>query len=316
MRTRTTFTIAILFSAIGGARSAAAQPIPPAQSAPSPGQPTQGQPGNSPAPGQYSPGQPGQYPQGQPGTQQYPQGQPAPQQYQQAPASQYPQGQPAPGQYPQGQPGGQYQQRQPGQYPQGQPAPGQSPQQGGPGRAPPGDPTVETLDATAPPAPAQGESSTGPDLAWYKPISADVALEDRSHERFVSGIFNAHTFMTGPIRGTGSEVLATFHFNSIWGVGVGAYLPNGSFVMGLDMFRYAGINLPTKKRSFGLTVLLPTLEMRFATGTNVFYAGSGLTGLRVTACPIVVDLRQPIPFDDASKPSISVGATASLGFMF
>src|SRR4029077_520609 len=98
----------------------------------------------------------------------------------------------------------------------------------------------------------------------YKPINADTALEDRSHERFVSGIFNGHTFLSGPIRGTGSEVLATFHFNTLWGLGIGAYLPNGSFVAGLDFFRYAGFNLPTRKRSFGLTVLVPTLEARYA----------------------------------------------------
>ncbi len=121
----------------------------------------------------------------------------------------------------------------------------------------------------------------------------------------------------------GSEMLATFHFNSLWGVSAGAYLPNGSFVAGLDFFRYAGINLPTSKRSFGLTVLVPTMELRYAFGTNVLYAGSALTGLRVTACPFVIDLRlpnitvwQPIPFDEATKPSISVGATASFGFLF
>jgi hypothetical protein len=182
---------------------------------------------------------------------------------------------------------------------------------------------VETLDSPLPPAPAAGESATAPDLAWYRPITADTALEDRSHERFVSGVFNAHTFLKGPIRGGGSEMLATFHFNSLWGVGAGIYLPNASFVAGLDFFRYAGINLPTRKRSFGLTVLTPTLEVRYAFGTNVLYAGSGLTGLRVTACPIVIDLRlpnvmvwQPIPFQDADKPSISVGATASMGFLF
>ena len=206
----------------------------------------------------------------------------------------------------------------PGQYPQ-------YPQQGqSAGRPGPSDPTVETLDASGPAAPpAAGDSSTAPDLAWYRPITADTALEDRSHERFVSGIYNAHTFFSGPIRGNGSEVLATFHFNNLWGIGVGAYLPNASFVAGLDFFRYAGVNLPTRKRNFGLTVLLPNLEMRYAVGTNVLYAGSGLTGLRVTACPIIIDLRlpnitvwQPIPFAEADKPSISVGATASLGFMF
>jgi len=205
----------------------------------------------------------------------------------------------------------------PGQYQQ-------NPKQGqAPARQGSNDPTVETLDAPGPAAPAAAESASGPDLAWYRPISADVALEDRSRERFVSGVFNGHTFLSGPIRGTGSEVLATFNFNSTLGLGIGAYLPNGSFVAGLDFFRYAGINLPTRKRTFGLTVLLPNLEMRYAFGTNVLYAGSGLTGLRVTACPIVIDLRlpnitvwQPIPFAEAEKPSISVGATASLGFMF
>jgi hypothetical protein len=206
-----------------------------------------------------------------------------------------------------------------GQYPQYPPQ--QSP---APGRAAPSDPTVETLDAPGPAAPtAASESATAPDLAWYKPITADTALEDRSHERFVSGLFNGHTFLNGPIRGTSSEVLGTFHFNSLWGVAAGVYLPNASFVAGLDFFRYAGFNLPTKKRSFGITVLVPTLEVRYAFGTNVFYAGSGLTGLRITACPFVIDLRlpnitvwQPIPFDEASKPSISVGATASFGFLF
>lgn len=209
----------------------------------------------------------------------------------------------------------------PGQYQQ-------QPRQGpAPGRAAPNDGTVETLDAPAPVAPAEApagsESASAPDLAWYRPITADTALEDRSHERFVSGVFNGHTFLSGPIRGTGSEMLATFHFTSMVGVSAGAYLPNGSFVAGLDFFRYAGLNLPTKKRSFGLTVLLPTLEMRYAFGTNVLYAGSALTGVRITACPLVIDLRlpnviiwQPIPLQEASKPSISVGATASLGFMF
>jgi hypothetical protein len=224
-------------------------------------------------------------------------------------------------QYPQ-QPG-------PSQYPQGQPMPGQyqqSPQQGqAPGRPAPNDPTVETLDAPGPAGPptSAGESAAGPDLAWYKPISADTALEDRSHERFVSGIYNAHTFFSGPIRGNGSEVLAAFHFNNNIGIAVGAYLPNASFVAGLDFFRYAGVNLPTRKRTFGLTVLLPNLETRYAFGTNVLYVGSGLTGLRVTACPLIIDLRlpnitiwQPIPFAEADRPSISVGATASLGFMF
>jgi hypothetical protein len=120
-----------------------------------------------------------------------------------------------------------------------------------------------------------------------------------------------------------SEMLATFHFNSMVGVAAGAYLPNGSFVAGVDFFRYAGINLPTSKRSFGLTVLLPTLEMRYAFGTNVLYAGTALTGVRVTACPFVIDLRLPnitvwqfIPLNEASKPSLSVGATASFGFLF
>ena len=235
----------------------------------------------------------------------------------QGPAGQYPQSQPA--QYPQGQPA-------PTQMPQGPSMPAQYPPQGpAPGRAAPTDGTVETLDAPAPAAPpmSQSESASAPDLAWYKPITADTALEARSHERFVSGVFNGHTFLTGPIRGTGSEMLAMFHFTSAVGVGAGAYLPNGSFVAGLDFFRYAGLNLPTKKRSFGLTVLIPTVEVRYAFGTNVFYAGSGLTGVRITACPLVIDLRlpnvtvwQPIPFDEASKPSISVGATASFGFLF
>jgi hypothetical protein len=256
-------------------------------------QPGGAMPGQPPA-GQYPQSQPGQYPQGQPTSGQYPQGQPAP--------TQMPQGQPMPGQYP--------------QYP---------PQGPAPGRAAPSDGTVETLDAPGPAAPptAQSESATAPDLAWYKPITADTALEDRSHERFVSGVFNGHTFLNGPIRGTGSEMLAMFHFTSTVGVVAGGYLPNGSFVAGLDFFRYAGLNLPTKKRSFGLTVLIPTLEMRYAFGTNVLYAGSGLTGVRITACPFVIDLRlpnitvwQPIPFDEASKPSISVGATASFGFLF
>ena len=259
MRTRSNLAVAVVLTALGTALPAWAQPIPPAQSAPPPGQPM-----------------PGQYPQGQPA--------------------------------------------------QGQPTPGQYPAQGAPpGRAAPSDGSVETLDAPAPAAPpaAAGESTTAPDLAWYRPITADTALEARSHERFVSGVFNGHTFLTGPIRGTGSEMLAMFHFTSVMGVGAGAYLPNGSFVAGLDFFRYAGFNLPTGKRSFGLTVLLPTVEMRYAFGTNVLYAGSGLTGLRVTACPFVIDLRlpnitvwQPIPFDEASKPSISVGATASFGFLF
>jgi hypothetical protein len=150
-----------------------------------------------------------------------------------------------------------------------------------------------------------------------------MALEARSHERFVTGIFSGHTFLAGPIRGNGSEVLASFNFNTIWALGIGAYMPNASFVVGADFFRYAGFNLATKKRSFGLTILVPTVEVRYAVGTNVLYAGSGLTGLRVTACPIVIDLRlphvtvwQPIPFDEASRPSVSVGGTASLGFMF
>ena len=181
---------------------------------------------------------------------------------------------------------------------------------------------VETLDTPAPASPA-AEPAAGPDLAWYRPISADMALEARSHERFVSGVFNSHSFLAGPIRGNGSEVLATFNFTSTVALGVGAYLPNGSFVAGADFFRYAGINLATKKRSFGLTILVPTVEVRYVVGTNVLYAGSGLTGLRISACPIVIDLRlpnvtvwQPIPFDEASKPSVSVGGTASLGFMF
>jgi hypothetical protein len=238
---------------------------------------------------------PGQYPQSQP------------------PPSQAPQGQPPPGQYPQGQPmSGQYQ----------QPPPQQGPAQG---RANPSDAAIDTLDTAAPagPAGAAAESTSGPDLAWYKPINADTSLEDRSKERFVTGIVNGHSFVTGPIRGTGSEVLATFNFNSTWGLGIGAYMPNGNFVVGADFFRYAGFNLPTGKRSFGLTILVPTVEMRYVTGANVFYVGSGLTGLRVTACPFVIDLRlpnvtiwQPIPFTEASKPSLSVGATASFGFLF
>jgi hypothetical protein len=191
------------------------------------------------------------------------------------------------------------------------------------GRAAPADPTVETLDGPGPAAPAAAESAAAPDLTWYKPITADTTLEDRSHERFVTGLFNEHSFLKGPIRGNGSEMLAAFHFNTMLGIAAGVYLPNGSFVVGGDFFRYAGVNLPTRKRSFGLTVLLPTLEARYAFGSNVFYVGSGLTGLRITACPIVIDLRvpnitvwQPIPFGDTTKPSVSVGATASLGFLF
>jgi hypothetical protein len=204
-----------------------------------------------------------------------------------------------------------------GQYPQYPPQQGPSA-----GHAAPSDGTVETLDAPAPPAQA-AESATAPDLTWYRPINADTVLEERSHERFVTGLVNGHTFLKGPIRGTGSEVLASFNFNSVLALGVGVYMPNGSFVVGADFFRYTGLNLPTRKRSFGLTVLLPTIEVRYAVGTNVLYAGSGLTGLRVTACPFVIDLRlpnvtvwQPIPFDDASRPSVSVGATASFGFLF
>ena len=209
----------------------------------------------------------------------------------------------------------------PGQY---QPYP---PPQGRPpnppaGRPEPSDGTVETLVGPAPSAPA-GESAAAPDLAWYRPINADTALEARSHERFVTGMFNGHTFLAGPLRGNGSEVLASFNFNTIWALGIGAYMPNGSFVVGADFFRYAGINLATRKRSFGLTILVPTVEIRYVVGTNLLYAGSGVTGVRVTACPFVIDLRlpnvtvwQPIPFDEASRPSISVGGTASFGFMF
>jgi hypothetical protein len=184
---------------------------------------------------------------------------------------------------------------------------------------------VDTLDAPAPsgPPPAAGESATAPDLAWYRPITADTALEDRSRERFVTGLFNGHSFLAGPIRGMGSEVLASFNFNSVWALGAGVYMPNGSFVVGADFFRYTGINLASKKRSFGLTILVPTVEVRYVVGTNVLYAGSGLTGVRITACPFVIDLRlpnvtvwQPIPFEEASRPSVSVGATASFGFMF
>jgi hypothetical protein len=216
----------------------------------------------------------------------------------------------------------------PGQYPQGQPPPGQYqqyPQQApAQGRANSTDAAIDTLDTPAPAASSpSAESASGPDLTWYKPITADAALEDRSHEHFVTGLVSGHSFLTGPIRGTGSEVLATFNFNNTWGVGLGAYMPNGSFVVGADFFRYAGFNLPTGKRTFGLTVLVPTVEVRYVTGVNVLYLGSGLTGLRVTACPFVIDLRlpnitvwQPIPFNDASKPSLSVGATASFGFLF
>lgn len=194
--------------------------------------------------------------------------------------------------------------------------------QGPPGRAAPSDGSVDTLDAPAP-APAAPESASSAELSWYRPISADTALEARSRERFVTAVLNGHNFMAGPIRGMGSEMLALFNFTSTVGLGAGVYLPNGSFVVGVDFLRYAGINLPTGKRSFGLTILVPDIEARFAFGTNVLYLGSGLTGVRATVCPFVIDLRlpnitiwQPLPFEEASKPSISVGATASFGFLF
>jgi hypothetical protein len=300
MRSRNRIAFAAALATLGAAFSVNAQPIPPAPTGPF--QPTPAQP------------PPGQYPQSQTTPGQYPQSPP--------PSYQGQQGQPMPNQAPQGQPQGQ---PMPGQYPQGQPMSGQQyPAQQGPtqGRPSPSDAAVDTLDTPAPVA-AAAESTSGPDLAWYKPISADVSLEDRSKERFVTGLVNGHSFVTGPIRGTGSEVLATFNFNSVWGIGLGAYLPNGNFVAGVDLFRYAGFNLPTGKRKFGLTVLVPTVEVRYVAGSNVLYLGSGLTGLRVTACPFVMDLRlpnitiwQPIAFTEASKPSLSVGATASFGLLF
>jgi hypothetical protein len=152
---------------------------------------------------------------------------------------------------------------------------------------------------------------------------ADVALQDRSHERFLTALMNGHAFAAGPIRGMGSEVLGAFNFTSWVGAAAGVYLPNASFVAGVDFLRYSGINLPTKGRTFGLTILLPTVEARYAFSPGLLYLGSGLTGVRFTACPLVIDVRlptvtvwQPLAFEEASKPSISVGATTSVAFMF
>jgi hypothetical protein len=136
-------------------------------------------------------------------------------------------------------------------------------------------------------------------------------------------LWDVHGFPFSPssVNGMGSEVRVRFG-GPVLGIAAGVYLPGPQLDLGLDLFRYLGVVL-SDRGGMQVTLDLPTLEPRVLMRTDAVTftgaVGTSLTGIRLTRCPFVIDLRIPRvdlwigPLDERVHETWSLGGTLSAG---